>query len=229
MSFQFKQFLIRQDKCAQKVSEVACIQGAWTTLPPSCKRVLDIGSGTGLLSLMLAQRFEVMIDAIEIDEETYHQGKENMQHSPFIHKVNPILGDLKTYRFETSYDFIITNPPFFENQLQTDNVKGNIARHSSKLTLLELIRKIDDLLIPNGQFSILFPFDRKGELEKACAAYSFYPMSYLLIKHSESHEPKVLLALFSRNLVSVQQAHFIIKESGIYTGQMKQLTEAYYL
>jgi tRNA1Val (adenine37-N6)-methyltransferase len=229
MSFQFKQFLIQQHQCAQKVSEVACIQGAWTTLPTACKRVLDIGSGTGLLSLMLAQRFDVIIDAIEIDEETFHQGNENIQHSTFSDQINPILGDVNTFHVDTTYDFIITNPPFFEKQLQADSVKGNIAKHSSALTLLALIKKIDELLTDNGQFSILFPYDRKDELEKTCATFSFYPVSFLLIKHSVSHLPKVMVALFGRNEMFVQEEECIIKENGIYTEQMKQLTAAFYL
>ncbi len=229
MSFQFKQFLIQQDRCAQKVSEVACIQGAWTSLPPSCHRVLDIGSGTALLSLMLAQRYEVQIDAIEIDFDTYTQGKENIQNSPFKEKINALQGDINSHPFTQPYDFIISNPPFFEKQLKADGEKANTAKHSSQLTLKELIGKMDVLLTDEGQFCILFPHNRMAELEEVCAAFQFYPMSYLILQHSAAHVPKVFVAVFSKQRHPLQQETFIIKENGVYTERMRQLTEAYYL
>jgi tRNA1Val (adenine37-N6)-methyltransferase len=229
MSFQFKQFLIQQDRCAQKVSEVACIQGAWTMVPPACTRVLDIGSGTALLSLMLAQRYEVQIDAIEIDFDTYTQGKENIQNSPFKEKINALHGDLNTFLFSQSYDFIISNPPFFEKQLKAEGEKENAAKHSSQLTLKDLIGKIETLLTDQGQFSILFPFNRMEELEKVCAAFQFYPISYLTIQHSVVHLPKVFAAIFSKQRHPLQQEIFIIKENGVHTERMRRLTEAYYL
>lgn len=227
--FQFKQFTIHQEHCAQKVSEVACIQGAWTTLPISCKRVLDIGSGTGLLTLMLAQRFDVEIDAIEIDGATFKQGKDNIGASPFKDRIHPLHGDLKSFDFKNHYDFIITNPPFFEKQLKAETEKENIARHSSQLTLHELIGTIHDLLTDAGTFSILFPFDRMKELEKISELYHLYPSNHLILKHSVSHLPKVFIGIFSRTKKKIISDEMLIKENGIYTKEMKELIADYYL
>ncbi len=227
--FEFKQFTILQDRCAQKVSEVACIQGAWTNIPDTCKRVLDIGSGTGLLSLMLAQRFDVIIDAIEVDEETYTQGKENIASSPFKGKINCLLGNVKTFDFKSTYDFIISNPPFFEKQLQTEQNKANIAKHSSQLTLNDLLFVIHNLLHTDGQFSILFPYERKNELEVNCLKYNFYPMNYLILKHSAAHAPKVFIGIFSQQQQVIKEEELIIKSNGEYSERMNELVKDYYL
>jgi tRNA1Val (adenine37-N6)-methyltransferase len=227
--FQFKQFLILQDHCAQKVSEVACIQGAWTKLNDNCKHVLDIGSGTGLLSLMIAQRYDILIDAIEIDEATYHQGKENIDRSPFKHRIQCLLGDIKNFDLKTKYDFVITNPPFFEKQLQGPNDKANLAKHSSQLKLDELLDAIDKVLDDAGGFSILFPFHRKDELEEESKILGYFPISYLIIQHSALHEPKVFIGVFSKRIKVFKQETFIIKENGVYTEAMKGLMRAYYL
>jgi len=227
--FQFKQFLILQDHCAQKVSEVACIQGAWTKLNDHCKHVLDIGSGTGLLSLMIAQRYDILIDAIEIDEATYNQGKENIDRSPFKHRIQCLLGDIKNFDLKTKYDFVITNPPFFEKQLQGPNDKANLAKHSSQLKLDELLDAIDKVLDDEGGFSILFPFDRKIELEQQSARLGYYASSYLILKHSALHEPKVFIGLFSKQQNEIVIENLIIKENGVYTEAMKGLMRAYYL
>lgn len=208
---------------------MACIQGAWTQIPARFKKVLDIGSGTGLLSLMLAQRFQVEIDAIEIEEPCYQQGNENIQASPFHDRIRTIHGDVKNIHSETVYDFIITNPPFFERQLMSDKEHSNTAKHSTKLSLNELIAIINELLVHDGQFSILFPYERKTELENCCATHAFYPLQTLLIKHSSLHQPKVFISVYSREKIIPTEQEFIIKENGTYTIEMKELMVDYYL
>lgn len=229
MSFTFKQFTIHQQHCAQKVSEVACLQGAWTSLPAACKKVLDIGSGTGLLSLMIAQRYNVEIDAIEIEENCFQQGKENIEASPFREKIRCFYDDVKNLQSASGYDFIITNPPFFERQLMSDKEHANTAKHSTKLSLNELISIIKELLVHDGQFSILFPYERKIELENCCATHTFYPLQTLLIKHSGLHQPKVFISVYSREKTIPSEQEFIIKQYGTYTSEMKALMEEYYL
>lgn len=211
------------------MSEVACIQGAWTSLPAACKKVLDIGSGTGLLSLMIAQRYNVEIDAIEIEENCFQQGKENIEASPFKEKIGCLHNDVKNLHALSGYDFIITNPPFFEKQLMSDKANSNTAKHSTRLSLNELISSINYLLAVNGQFSILFPFERKIELENCCVTHGFFPLQTLLIKHSVSHQPKVFVSIYSREKKSTAEMEFIIKQNGTYTGEMKALMEEYYL
>eukprot|EP01136_Pigoraptor_vietnamica_P012822 Opistho-1_new@53158 len=112
--FQFKQFTIHQDKCAMKVSTDACIQGAWTPIANDVVHVLDIGTGTGLLSLMLAQRnSNIHIDAIELDADAARQAQENISASPWADRVDVMQGDVTAYQFAKQYDMVICNPPFF--------------------------------------------------------------------------------------------------------------------
>src|SRR5262245_25570320 len=116
--FQFKQFRIEQDKCAMKVSTDACIQGAWTPIEENVRNVLDIGTGTGLLSLMLAQRKPgIRIEAIEIEEQAYKQAAENVAYSPWAEQIHVIPGDVRNDSLNRKFDLIVCNPPFFQNSL----------------------------------------------------------------------------------------------------------------
>ncbi len=134
--FSFKQFTIYQENCSLRVSTDSCILGAWfanKALAP--KKILDIGSGTGLLMLMLAQKIKGSIKGIEIDPDCYKQLMENISKSPWKEKCSAVLGDIRTYHFNESFDFIISNPPFYENQLEAAEEKRNIAKHSTHLGL----------------------------------------------------------------------------------------------
>ena len=123
--FQFKQFIIHQDRCAMKVTTDACLFGAWVAEEDKSekiitKNVLDIGTGTGLLSLMYAQKNSLAnIDAIEIDEDAYIQAKENVAASPFAERINIIHDDIKRFTFSKKYDCIISNPPFYEKEIRS--------------------------------------------------------------------------------------------------------------
>src|SRR2546421_11557996 len=116
--FQFKQFRIDQDRCAMKVTTDACILSAWAPIPPA-GNFLDIGTGTGLLALMMAQRSAGIIDAIELHEESFLRAKENVEASRWRDRIHIIHSDAKLFRPNKKYDFIICNPPFFQNQLKT--------------------------------------------------------------------------------------------------------------
>lgn len=228
--FQFKQFTIHQDFCAMKVTEIACLQGAWTPIPSSAKTVLDIGSGTGLLSLMLAQRFpDLKIDALEIDENSFNQGIENIEASKYSSQINCFLGDIKTFHFQNKYDYIICNPPFFENQLSSPNQQKNKAWHSSELTLNKLIPAIKYNLNTEGVFSILLPVERKQHLERIISDANFYLNEILLIQPNENLEIKYFIGIFSLQKVEVKTETIIIKEQGVYSERTNTLFKDFYL
>lgn len=156
--FDFKQFRIEQGRSAMKMSTDACIQGAWTPVPPDAKYILDIGTGTGLLALMLAQRnANVQIDAIELDAEAAQDAQHNFGQSSFADRLQVFQGDVKIYPFQQQYDFIITNPPFFANSLLGPHAARNTARHGLSLSLEELLQLLDKLLTPTGSASVLLP------------------------------------------------------------------------
>ena len=141
--FQFKQFIIHQDRCAMKVCTDACILGAWFgTKLPSNIRVLDIGSGTGLLIMMLAQNIEAAIDGIEIDLPAFKQLQENISQNEWKKRIHVYPGDIRNFSFPQQYDFIISNPPFFENDLASESLAEQTAKHSKDLSLDELICKM---------------------------------------------------------------------------------------
>src|ERR1044071_239510 len=151
--FQFKQFTIQQDQCAMKVCTDACILGAWFAAKiPEYSTVLDVGSGTGLLMMMLAQKTRSEIYGIEIDLPSYKQLKENISQNKWKERLKVFPGDARTYAFPVKYDFIITNPPFFENDLPAETEREQVAKHSKQLTLDEVIKIIDDHLQPYGAF-----------------------------------------------------------------------------
>jgi tRNA1Val (adenine37-N6)-methyltransferase len=164
--FKFKQFTIHQDKCAMKVSTDACIFGAEILLNNNAQNILDIGAGTGLLSLMQAQKKEQLkITAIEINEDAYLQAKQNFEDSKFANQIQIVKADIIKYESAQKFDVIICNPPFFENDLKTVNKALNDAKHSDALSLSQLINCIKNLLNNDGEAFLILPTFRKTELE----------------------------------------------------------------
>src|SRR5580704_8762482 len=134
--FQFKEFTVHQDKCAMKVCTDSCILGAWFAEKiPSYSTVLDIGSGSGLLMLMLAQKSKAKIWGVEIDLPSCKQSKENFAESKWHERLKAFPGDILTHSFAEKFDFIIANPPFFEDDLLSTKKEKNIVKHSTLLTL----------------------------------------------------------------------------------------------
>ncbi|HEX4851985.1 MAG TPA: methyltransferase [Puia sp.] len=230
--FKFKQFTIHQDQCAMKVCTDACIFGAWFAEKiPSNSSVLDIGSGTGLLMLMLAQKNKSEIDGIELDLSSYKQLKENITQSKWKEHLKVFPGDVRNHAFPFKYDFIIVNPPFFENDLLSDSEEKNLAKHSKSLTLQDLIAVIDQNLHSSGTFGILLPFHREKEFEEIAVAQQFYPQERLWVQQTPDHSFFRSIMHFSRNRApAVIGAQLTIQEEeGKYTPEFVELLRDYYL
>lgn len=166
--FDFKKFRIYQDQCAMKVCTDSCLFAAWIDAT-KCKNILDIGTGTGLLSLMLAQRTNAKITAIEIDMDAYQQAKLNIYTSPFLYSISVIhtsLQDFITIPNLTKFDGIVCNPPFFASHLKSKNISLNNAKHDTSLTLQNLAQAIEILLVPEGFFWVMLPDYESSLLEK---------------------------------------------------------------
>jgi tRNA1Val (adenine37-N6)-methyltransferase len=230
--FKFKQFTIHQDQCAMKVCTDACILGAWFSakIPEYCT-VLDIGSGTGLLMMMLAQRTRSEIYGIEIDLASYKQLKENISQNKWKERLKVFPGDARTYSFPTKYDFIIVNPPFFENDLASEMESEQVAKHSKMLTLDELVTVFDNNLEPDGNFGILLPFHRWEYFDRLAAFKQFHLTEKLFIKQSPRHPFFRAILHYSRGHESfVPEHHLTIqKEDGSYTEDFTELMKDYYL
>ena len=163
-----------------KVCTDACLFGAWVASKigneiTAVNHVLDIGAGTGLLSMMMAQKTNnTIIDAVEIEGNAASQARENLISSPWGNRMNVIEGDIKTLQLAPKFDLVISNPPFYKNDLKSPDNTKNIAHHSADLSLLELIDIAKKLLTPKGKFAILLPFRRVADLEKQSTNAGFF-------------------------------------------------------
>jgi len=231
--FRFKQFTVYQDQCAMKVCTDACILGAWfADKTAAWSRVLDIGSGTGLLMLMLAQKHMGEIRGIELDLGAFRQLKENIGQSPWASLMKAYPGDVRSFSFREKFDFIITNPPFYEGQLAAAADAANLARHSAELTLTELLAAIDTNLSRDGGFGVLLPYQRSGWFEAtALSAHGFSLREKLLVRQTPRHDFFRSILYFSRLPErTVPTAELTIRDDeGGYTEDFIQLMKDYYL
>ena len=195
--FQFKQFTIQQDKCAMKVTTDACLFGAWVAEEIKNEKLiinncLDIGTGTGLLSLMLAQKTNnsVEIDGVEIDEPAAKQAQENAAASPWEQRIFVTPGDAKKMieTFCKNFDVIVSNPPFYEKEIRSTSDSKNIAQHSDKLGLKELLRLIRNYLEPTGHFFLLLPYKRNEEIKKLLKDHQLHVSKMIFVRQSVNHD-----------------------------------------
>ena len=230
--FRFRQFTVYHDQCAMKVCTDSCILGAWFAekITPGAK-VLDIGAGSGLLTLMLAQKAEGQFHAIEKDSHAFEQMKENIERSKWKDRISAFMGDAVTYALPGPYDFIICNPPFYENDLRSDNEKKNLARHDTGLTLCNLTKVIDRHLTASGSFGILLPYQPSLLYEQLALASGFYLYEKLLIRQTPRHDFFRSILHFTRHNNGTERTSELIikKEDGSYSNAFTALLQTYYL
>lgn len=235
--FRFKQFTVYQDACAMKVCTDACLQGASTAAylmatNPDIARILDIGTGTGLLSLMLAQQLPAAaITGIELDTAAAGQARSNFTASPWNERLQVIETDARELQTDGQYDFIITNPPFYESDLKSGNRLRNQAMHATTLAYSDLLKVIDGQLKPGGECSVLLPFRPFSEFTAMANAAGFHLKEVLHVKQSERHDYFRSIGLFSREQVEPKIASMAIREADqqTYTPAFVSLLQAYYL
>lgn len=230
--FAFRQFSIRQDRCAMKVSSDACIFGAWTPVPDkAAARILDIGAGTGLLSLMLAQRHETArIDAIELDAAAALQAAENCADSIFANRVRVIAGDARLFDAPERYELIVSNPPFFQNSLKGPDATRNAARHDESLDLTTLFEIVSRLLTADGTFALLMPADSEAMILKTAADFGLHCQEQLIIQGTPSATSKRGCWLFRRNHVDAMKREvLVVKIDNSYSPAFRALLGSYYL
>lgn len=230
--FRFKQFTIHQDNCAMKVSTDACIAGAWTQIQPGVRRVLDIGTGTGLLSFMLAQKHtDVVIDAVELDASAAKQAAENVASSHWAERINVIHADAVGYRPEQPYDLIITNPPFFNNSLLGDKESRNMARHTRSLSHKVLFEILKNNLHATGYASILLPVTEHELWEEILEQNNWSLSNKLYVHPAEGKAANRIVSICSKlSALQCQEEHLHIRTAdGTYTREFKKLMNPYYL
>jgi tRNA1Val (adenine37-N6)-methyltransferase len=214
-----------------KVCTDACILGAWFSGKiPLNALTLDAGSGTGLLMLMLAQKNNGRFHGIEIDFDSYQQSNENIKLSKWNDRMQILPGDFCTYSFPKKYDFIISNPPFFDKSLPSPQLKKNIARHSYTLTLEQLLEGISLNLKPTGSFGVLLPYNRTSFFEKLAIGKNYHLIEKLLVK--QSPKDKYFRSILHFSTIKSFTADYelaILENQGGYTHEFKDLMKEYYL
>jgi tRNA1Val (adenine37-N6)-methyltransferase len=232
--FKFKQFALNQDRCAMKIGTDAVLLGAWCPIDNTPKSILDIGAGTGILALMLAQRTNAdQIDALEIDEEAYEQCVENFEGSPWADKLFCYHAGLDEFVDdpEDEYDLIISNPPFYSEDFKTDNEQRDLARFQDAMPFEDLIEAADLLLSENGTFAVIIPYKEEERFIDLCAEYELYPVKATRVKGSHKTPIVRSLLAFKRYELSVLTADELVIEINRheYTDDYINLTQDFYL
>lgn len=233
MTFNFKQFHVNQDRCAMKIGTDGVLLGAWTPLINNPYNVLDIGAGTGILSLMLAQRSNAeQIDAIEIDEDAYEQCVENFETSPWGDKLFCFHAGLDEFvdEPEDEYDLIISNPPFYTDDYKSDNTSRDLARFEDALPFEELIEAAALLLSDNGIFSVIIPYKEEERFVDMCKELDLFPLKITRVKGTPTSEIKRSLLAFCRMEQTPLIDELVIEISRHnYTSEYIELTKDFYL
>jgi len=224
--FSFKQFTIQQEHCAMKVCTDACVLGAFTAklvenADHAPKHILDIGSGTGLLALMLAQKSAASIDAIEMNEAAAGQAAENFAQSPWAAKIHLMQGSIQQFISSKKYDLIISNPPFFEDDLRSVNAQKNEAKHDSSLTFQELVDAIRDNLAEDGFATVLLPYHRTPYFKNICEEAGLFVNHVMLLQQSPQHN------FFRSIVVLAKQKKDYLEETLVIHDDQRQYSPAF--
>ena len=233
-TFNFKQFSVNQNRCAMKIGTDGVLLGAWSPVPANCCSVLDIGTGTGIIALMLAQRSTAdQIDALEIDENAYEQATENFENSPWEVRLFCFHAGLDELidEPEDEYDLIISNPPFYTENFKTDNDQRDLARFEDAMPFEMLIEAADLLLSENGIFSVIIPFKEEESFLALAKEYELFPMKITRVKGNLTTEVKRSLLAFQRfSTTEIEIDELIIEtERHVYTEGYIDLTKDFYL
>lgn len=228
--FQFKKFTVWHDKCAMKVGTDGVLLGAWAPVD-GCSRVLDVGAGSGLISLQLAQRNEeVRITAVEVDPAASEQARENVARSPWHERIDVVCQDFNSFVADVGYDLVVSNPPYFVDALKCPDRQRNLARHSDGLTYESLFRHSARLLNPEGQVAVIVPSEVEQVVVDAAWQSRLYPSRRLRVFTKAGKPCRRVLLLFTFRLGLCAEEELCIETaSGQFTPGYVALTRDFYL
>lgn len=231
--FQFKQFTIRHDRCAMKVGTDSVLLGAWTDFS-NAGSILDIGTGSGILSLMAAQKApNALIDAIEIDSLAVEQARENVMLTPWKNRITVYHESLQGFANTTTkqYDVIISNPPYFKRALKSPDQKRSVARHNDYLDIKTLLETSVRLSHPNGKLNLILPMPEGAQCISEAKKIGLTCIHQTFVKPNETSEPKRRLLSFSKSSTPyIEDELFIETETRhAFSSIYRQLTQDFYL
>ncbi len=229
-TFRFKQFSICDDRCTMKVGTDAVLLGAW--INEDAKTILDIGTGCGIIAIMLAQKTNAVIDAVEIDNKSSEQAKENAENCKWHNRINVHnISFQQFYREQNKkYDIIATNPPYFSGSLKSPDDSRNLSKHDISLTFDELIEGVKCLLKKNGKFFIILPSNESLVFMQKALINSLYCNKILEIKPKKDKPTNRVLMQFEFKRKKQQKHELVLREKdGSYTKEYADFTKEFYL
>ena len=228
--FNFKQFRIEQEKAAFKVGTDGVLLGAYADIS-GAGTILDIGTGTGLIAIMLAQRCEAGITAIEPDYDSYLQCLENVKNCKWKDRINVEHTSLQEYSGSRKFDLIVTNPPYFSGSLKSPHPGRSASRHNDSLTNDELLSDIPGFLEESGRFQLILPYEEGNIFIAASSDYGLFCNSILKIRPLPDSKVKRMILTFSRRKVRPSEKFLTIGRSRRheYTDDYINLTKDFYL
>ena len=226
--FRFKQFVVWHDRCAMKVGTDGVLLGAWTEVGHA-RKVLDIGTGSGLIALMIAQRSNAEIVGIDIDAVAVGQATENVKSSPWGNRVKIEQADITDFNGE-KYDVIVSNPPYFQEEVHCPDGQRNVARHTSALTFESLLDAVEKLLTEEGCFSVILPAEAVGRFITLAAQRHLYLVRRTDVQTKPALPPKRALLAFGRTIAPCQTNTLVIEsEPRVYSPEFIHLVKDFYL
>ena len=229
--FRFKKFELSNERAAMKLGTDSVLLGACVDVD-GVKSVLDVGTGTGVIALMIAQRTEgelqPQIDAIDIDLPSVEEAKENFENSPWADRLRVFHSALQDYPLK-EYELIVSNPPYFDNSLLNPDSRKSGARHTFSLSYIDILEYASEALSAEGRLALILPAEVEKNLIRVAASYSLFPLSILRVRTVERKSPKRIVIEFSRIKLESRITNLTMSSEGKYTAEYNKLVEAFLL
>ncbi|MCK8521095.1 methyltransferase [Aquimarina sp. D1M17] len=233
LPFSFKQFTVHQDRCAMKIGTDGVLLGAWTPVDASVNSILDIGTGTGVIALMMAQRGNAeIVDALEIDADAYEQAVDNFEASPWGDRLFCYHASYQEFveEIDDQYDLLISNPPFYAEDYKTADQKRDLARFQDALPFEHILIGATKLLTDLGQLAIIVPVNEEQKLVHLGERVGLYPQKITRVRGTLTSEVKRSMLLFGKKRGEVKTDELVIEISRHqYTKEYISLTQDFYL
>ncbi|MGY6648240.1 tRNA1(Val) (adenine(37)-N6)-methyltransferase [Wenyingzhuangia sp. IMCC45574] len=228
--FRFKQFSIQQEKSAMKVGTDGVLLGAWTPVD-TAKTILDVGTGTGVIALMLAQRNTVAkLHGVEIEQEAYKEARLNFKNSPWADRISIANASYIAFEGEHKYDLIVSNPPYYTDTFKDKDSERTLARHVGVLNFNSLLEKTSELLADNGACSFVVPFKEEVNFLALAKSKGLYPKKITRVKGRENVPFKRSLLYLVKESCTLKETELVIEiDRHVYTKEYIALTKSFYL
>ena len=231
MAFRFRQFIVEDDRSTMRVGTDAMLLGAWAD-PGNARKILDLGTGCGVLALMMAQKSTAVVKAVDQDAESVNQAGSNFRSSPWRDRLTAICSTAEAYAENNAgcFDFIISNPPFFTDSLRSPFAKRNMARHADASSRATLLGSINRLLKADGRLVVVLPVEGFGDFVRLSSTAGFHPTRMRKVRSSWEKEPVRVLASFrkSADIVKAEEDLIIFDAPGKFTHEYLEITSAFH-